>query len=91
MSEHLDLRHVMGVGIAITRGSAASLSFNFCLLLLTMSRNLITKMKEHSLHQYIPLDSHLQFHKICACTALFFSILHTIGTHKMNMQGDQVV
>jgi dual oxidase len=29
MSEHLDLRHVMGVGIAITRGSAASLSFNF--------------------------------------------------------------
>jgi dual oxidase len=83
MSEHLDLRHVMGVGIAITRGSAASLSFNFCLLLLTMSRNLITKMKEHSLHQYIPLDSHLQFHKICACTALFFSILHTIG-HLVN-------
>ena len=82
MSEHLDLRHVMGVGIAITRGSAASLSFNFCLLLLTMSRNLITKMKEHSLHQYIPLDSHLQFHKICACTALFFSILHTIGTQE---------
>ena len=36
-------------------------------------------MKEHSLHQYIPLDSHIQFHKICACTALFFSILHTIG------------
>ena len=42
-------------------------------------RNLITKMKENSLHQYIPLDSHLQFHKICACTALFFSVLHTIG------------
>ena len=40
-------------------------------------------MKEHSLHQYIPLDSHLQFHKICACTALFFSILHTIG-HLVN-------
>ncbi len=51
MSEHLDLRHVMGVGIAITRGSAAALSFNYCLLLLTMCRNLITKMKEHSLHQ----------------------------------------
>ncbi len=66
MSEHLDLRHVMGVGIAITRGSAASLSFCYCLLLLTMSRNLITKMKEHSLHQYIPLDSHLQFHKVSA-------------------------
>lgn len=83
MAEHLDLRHVMGVGIAITRGSAASLSFCYCLLLLTMSRNLITKMKEHSLHQYIPLDSHLQFHKICACTALFFTLLHTAG-HLVN-------
>jgi len=71
------------VGIAITRGSAASLSFCYCLLLLTMCRNLITKMKEMSLHQYIPLDSNIQFHKICACTALFFSILHTIG-HLVN-------
>lgn len=45
MSEHLDLRHIMGVGIAITRGSAASLSFCYSLLLLTMSRNLLTKLK----------------------------------------------
>ena len=83
MSEHLDLRHIMGAGIAITRGSAASLSFCYSLLLLTMCRNLITKMKEHSLHQYIPLDSHLQFHKIVACTALFFSIMHAAG-HLVN-------
>ena len=83
MSEHLDLRHIMGAGIAITRGSAASLSFCYSLLLLTMCRNLITKMKEHSLHQYIPLDSHLQFHKIVACTALFFSVMHAAG-HLVN-------
>lgn len=38
MAEHTDLRHIMGVGIAITRGSAASLSFCYSLLLLTMSR-----------------------------------------------------
>ncbi|CAL4074334.1 unnamed protein product [Meganyctiphanes norvegica] len=83
MSEHTDLRHIMGVGIAITRGSAASLSFCYSLLLLTMSRNLITKLKEFSFTQYIPLDSHLQFHKIVAVTALFFSILHTAG-HLVN-------
>ena len=83
MSEHLDLRHVMGVGIAITRGSAASLSFGYCLLLLTMCRNLITKMKEHSLHQYIPLDAHLEFHKVVACTSLFFTVLHVMG-HLVN-------
>ncbi|XP_046835214.1 dual oxidase isoform X1 [Vespa crabro] len=79
MAEHTDLRHIMGVGIAITRGSAAALSFCYSLLLLTMSRNLLTKLKEFSIQQYIPLDSHIQFHKIAACTALFFSILHTVG------------
>merc|ERR1719391_638263 len=83
MAEHLDLRHVMGVGVAISRGSAASLSFCYCLLLLTVSKNLITKMKELSLHQYIPLDSSLQFHKICAGTALFFSLIHSIA-HMVN-------
>lgn len=79
MAEHTDLRHIMGVGIAITRGSAASLSFCYSLLLLTMSRNLLTKLKEFPIQQYIPLDSHIQFHKIAACTALFFSLIHTVG------------
>lgn len=79
MAEHTDLRHIMGVGIAITRGSAASLSFCYSILLLSMCRNLLTKLKEFSIQQYIPLDSHIQFHKIAACTALFFSLLHTVG------------
>lgn len=69
----------MGVGIAVTRGSAASLSFCYCLLLITMSRNLLTKLKEFTIQQYIPLDAHIQFHKIVACTACFFSLLHTVG------------
>lgn len=53
MSEHLDLRHIMGVGIAITRGSAAALSFCYSLLLLTMSRNLLTKLKVSSCVLYL--------------------------------------
>lgn len=73
LSEHMDLRHVMGYGIAVTRGSAASLSFCYSLLLLTMCRNFITKIRELTLHQYIPLDSHVQFHKIVAMTGLFFT------------------
>ena len=72
-AEHTDLRHVMGLGIAVTRGSAAALSFSYSLLLLTMCRNLITKLRELPIHQYIPLDSHVQFHKVVALTALFFS------------------
>ncbi|XP_076326783.1 dual oxidase-like isoform X2 [Tachypleus tridentatus] len=79
MTEHMDLRHVMGMGIAFTRAAAASLSFCYSLLLLTMCRNLITKLRELPIHQYIPLDSHVQFHKIVAMTALFFTLVHTIG------------
>ncbi|XP_023209588.1 dual oxidase-like isoform X1 [Centruroides sculpturatus] len=78
-TEHMDLRHVMGLGIAFTRGSAASLSFCYSLLLLTMCRNLITKLRELPVHQYIPLDSHVQFHKIVALTALVFTLIHVIG------------
>jgi hypothetical protein len=47
-------------GIAITRGAAAALTFCYSVLLLTVCRNLISKMKELSLHQYIPLDSNIQ-------------------------------
>ena len=64
MSEHSDLRHIMGVGISITRGCAAALSFDYSVLLLSMSRNLLTKLKDTSLHQYIPTDAHSQFHKV---------------------------
>ena len=83
MSEHMDLRHIMGIGIAVTRGSAAALSFCYSILLLTMSRNMLTKLKETSIYQYLPIDSHVQFHKICACTALFFTLIHVAG-HLVN-------
>ena len=51
LAEHKDLRHIMGIGIAVTRGSAASLSFCYSLLLLTVCRNMITKMKEWAFNQ----------------------------------------
>jgi hypothetical protein len=47
-------------GIAITRGAASALTFCYSILLLTVCRNLLSKMKELSLHQYIPLDSNIQ-------------------------------
>ena len=36
MAEHRDLRHVMGIGIAFTRGAAAAMSFNYSIMLLTV-------------------------------------------------------
>ena len=39
-------------------------------------------MKEWAFNQYIPLDSNIIFHKIVACTALFFSVLHAVSQDK---------
>lgn len=79
LSEHMDLRHVMGAGIAITRGSAASLSFCYAMLLLSMCRNLMTWIRTMGVREYIPLDSHVKFHKIVAMTALVMTVLHSVG------------
>ena len=58
------MRNVMGMGIAITRGSASAMSFCYSLLILSMARNLLTRLKETFIYQYIPIDSYLQFHKV---------------------------
>lgn len=79
LSEHMDLRHVMGFGISITRGSAASLSFCYAMLLLSMCRNIMTWIRTMGVREYIPLDSHVKFHKIVAMTALVMTMLHTVG------------
>lgn len=78
-TEHRDLRRVMGVGIAITRGAAASLSFCMGLILTTVCRNIITLARETPLKAYIPFDSAIAFHKIVAITAGFWALVHTVG------------
>jgi len=71
--EHKGLRSVTGYGVSITRGAAAGMSFTFSLLLLTMCRNIITRLRETVLNLYVPFDSHVEFHKIVAYTALLFT------------------
>ncbi|XP_012943057.2 dual oxidase [Aplysia californica] len=77
--EHAGFRKLMSYGISMTRGAAASMSFTFSFLLLTMCRNTITYLRSTPLNQFIPFDSHISFHKIVAWTALFFSAVHIIG------------
>ncbi|KAK2169349.1 hypothetical protein NP493_1195g00001 [Ridgeia piscesae] len=55
------------------------MSFSFSFILLTMCRNLITKLRETVLNQYLPFDAHVTFHVIVAYTAFFFMFLHVFG------------
>ncbi|KAK0417047.1 hypothetical protein QR680_012805 [Steinernema hermaphroditum] len=78
-NEHRDLRRVMGVGIAITRGAAGAISFNMGLILLTVCRNVITKARETVLDEYVPFDAAIGFHKIVAVMAGVWSAIHAVG------------
>ena len=59
--------------MAVARASAAALMFNFSTLLLTMSRNTITILRETFLHRYIPFDAAISMHKLIAWMALLFT------------------
>ncbi|NXM10532.1 DUOX2 oxidase, partial [Ploceus nigricollis] len=72
------------VGIIISRGSAASISFMYSYILLTMCRNLITVLRETFLNHFIPFDAAVDFHRWIAMAALIFSVLHTAG-HVVNV------
>ncbi|NXE46113.1 DUOX2 oxidase, partial [Casuarius casuarius] len=72
------------VGLIISRGSAACISFMYSYILLTMCRNLITILRETFLNRYIPFDAAVDFHRWIAMAALIFSVLHTAG-HVVNV------
>ncbi|KAG1674994.1 Dual oxidase 2 [Nymphon striatum] len=72
-SEHSGLRKVAGYGVAVTRGSAATMMFSFSFILLTMCRNIITYVRETFLQRFIPFDAAISFHKYIAFWALVFT------------------
>ncbi|XP_072480342.1 dual oxidase 2 [Notamacropus eugenii] len=72
------------VGIIISRGTAASISFMFSYILLTMCRNLITFLRETFLNRYVPFDAAVDFHRWIAMAAVILAILHSCG-HVVNV------
>ncbi|XP_004709549.1 dual oxidase 2 [Echinops telfairi] len=72
------------VGIILSRGSAASISFMFSYILLTMCRNLITFLRETFLNRYVPFDAAVDFHRWIAMAAVVLAILHSAG-HVVNV------
>ncbi|XP_068131700.1 dual oxidase 1-like isoform X2 [Hyperolius riggenbachi] len=83
-SQHTGIAEVTLPAIIVSRGSAASISFMFSYILLTMCRNLLTFLRETFLNQYIPFDSALEFHRLIAKSALILTVLHSVG-HAVNI------
>uniref|UniRef100_A0A8C2VE92 NAD(P)H oxidase (H2O2-forming) n=1 Tax=Chinchilla lanigera TaxID=34839 RepID=A0A8C2VE92_CHILA len=78
-----DIEETTYVGIILSRGTAASISFMFSYILLTMCRNLITFLRETFLNHYIPFDAAVDFHRWIAMGAVLLAILHSAG-HVVN-------
>ncbi|XP_053573547.1 dual oxidase 1-like [Bombina bombina] len=83
-SQHTGIAEVSLPAIIVSRGSAASISFMFSYILLTMCRNLITFLRETFLNQYIPFDAAVDFHRLIAKTAIILTVLHSVG-HAINI------
>nr|XP_033776119.1 dual oxidase 1-like [Geotrypetes seraphini] len=83
-SQHTGIAQVTLIGIIISRGSAASISFLYAYILLTMCRNLITFLRETFLNCYIPFDAAVDFHRLIANAAIILTVFHTIG-HAINI------
>ncbi|KAF4081387.1 hypothetical protein AMELA_G00160610 [Ameiurus melas] len=72
------------VGVIVSRGSAAAISFLFPYMLLTVCRNLITMCRETFLNSYIPFDSAIDLHRLMAMTAIILTVTHSLG-HLVNL------
>ncbi|KAK0139023.1 Dual oxidase 2 [Merluccius polli] len=72
------------VGIIVSRGSAAAISFLYPYMLLTVCRNLITLCRETFLNRYIPFDAAIDFHRFMAMTAIVMTVIHSLG-HVVNL------
>lgn len=68
------------MGIILSRGTAASVSFMFSYILLTMCRNLITFLRETFLNHYVPFDAAVDFHRWIAMAALVLASMWLLGT-----------
>ncbi|OWK09826.1 DUOX1 [Cervus elaphus hippelaphus] len=69
-AHHKGITDITRVGIILSRGTAASISFMFSYILLTMCRNLITFLRETFLNRYVPFDAAVDFHRLIASTAI---------------------
>nr|XP_048315692.1 dual oxidase 1 [Myodes glareolus] len=83
-AHHSGITDTTHVGIILSRGTAASISFMFSYILLTMCRNLITFLRETFLNRYIPFDAAVDFHRLIASTAIILTVLHSAG-HAVNV------
>lgn len=83
------LRIIVKGGLPFARGAAMVLNFNCMLILLSMCRNIISLIRSNLNCGWCGsiislLDKNITFHKYCAYTICFFTVVHICG-HCFNL------
>ncbi|MCG5062123.1 MAG: ferric reductase-like transmembrane domain-containing protein [Limnoraphis sp. WC205] len=65
--------------VQIARGCGATLNFNGALILIPVMRHFITWLRKGPLNNYLPLDEHIEFHKLIGQVMFASAIVHTIA------------
>ncbi|KAJ3372435.1 hypothetical protein GGF31_001876 [Allomyces arbusculus] len=66
-----------------SRGAGLNLAVTSALLMVPMCRNTMGLLRRTPLGRIIPFDEGIFFHKVCAYTVLFFTVIHTTA-HYVN-------
>lgn len=73
----------LGWGVPFARGFAQILKIDTVILLIPISRSVLTYVRATPLRRFVPLDKNLSFHKLVAATVLLASVGHW-GAHLAN-------
>ncbi|XP_027930088.1 putative respiratory burst oxidase homolog protein H isoform X2 [Vigna unguiculata] len=67
---------VMGYCVCFAKGAAETLKLNMALIVLTMCRRTLTKLRESFLSRIIPFDDNINFHKMIAVAVVIGTLIH---------------
>ncbi|XP_064489261.1 NADPH oxidase 4-like [Ornithodoros turicata] len=85
---HFYLRQILGIGLCLSRGTAAVLNFNCLVVVIPMCRTLLAIISSHVPKAWLGcvrvcVCSSARFHIICAATIVVTSLMHSVA-HMMN-------
>ncbi|CAK8541622.1 unnamed protein product [Lathyrus sativus] len=69
---------VMGSCVCFAKGAAETLKFNMALIVLTMCRRTLTKLRGSFLSQIIPFDDNIHFHIVIAIGVVIGTFIHVV-------------
>ncbi len=73
----------------LARGCGLALNFDGALVLVPVMRRWITWLRKTKLNEFLPIDEHIQFHKLVGHVIFVLSLVHTIA-HIINHRLDSI-